>query len=102
MPFKLGRFFTKNFLSISTKIADYLGAGKCILAIGDKGLASIQHLENKAVVVHDLNYLKEKVELLIEDQNMIINLERQARKNAEASHNSENISRDLKTLLGCL
>lgn len=89
-------------LSISTKIADYLGAGKCILAIGDKGLASIQHLENKAVVVHDLNSLKEKVELLIEDQNMIINLERQARKNAEASHNSENISRDLKTLLGCL
>ena len=41
-------------LSFSTKLVDYMHAGRCILAIGSNGLASIDHLRiNDAAVIAD-------------------------------------------------
>lgn len=53
-------------LSISTKIADYLGAGKCIMAIGRVELASIQHINEVACVVNDISRIEDAVEKLAE------------------------------------
>ena len=46
-------------LSFSTKITDYLGSGRCILAIGRKDNASIEYFqtENAAVICTDLSEL---------------------------------------------
>lgn len=74
-------------VSISTKIADYLGAGKCILAIGKEDLASIQHLENVACVVHNENDLPINLQRLITDRLFRLTLQKKARMLAESEHN---------------
>lgn len=52
--------------SLSTKIADYIGAGRCILACGPKEVGSIDYLlRNEAAVVTDYDGLPDAVELMI-------------------------------------
>lgn len=53
-------------LSFSTKITDYLGSGKCILAIGPDDIAPIEYFteEEAALIVTDLNELHSKLEYL--------------------------------------
>lgn len=72
--------------SISTKIADYLGAGKCILAIGPLALASIDHIQEVSCVVSDLTDLQSKLETLILDAEKRTELQLQARSLANRAH----------------
>lgn len=53
------KFINLARLSFSTKITDYLGIGKCILAIGPTESASLEYLkdEDAAIVVNDEQYI---------------------------------------------
>ena len=82
-------------LSISTKIADYLGAGKCILAIGRQDLASIQHLKNVACVANDLHNLQGFIKRLVEDSEYRSHLSTKSRELAHDQHSSDIVSQKL-------
>jgi glycosyltransferase involved in cell wall biosynthesis len=86
-------------LSISTKIADYLGAGKCILAIGDSELASIAHIKDVAYTVNCLSELEKAVNTLIDDAGLRVSLQNQARKLAYEKHSSVKIAKRVRETL---
>lgn len=86
-------------LSISTKIADYLGAGKCIIAIGRADLASIQHINEVACVVNDISKIEDAVEKLAEDVSFRQNLSTKARILSKKQHDINSISLRVKQLL---
>ena len=86
-------------LSISTKIADYLGAGKCILAIGREDLASIQHLSQVAEVVRKFELLQDSVKKLVEDCSLRYNLSEKARQLAIDSHDNKTIATRVKEII---
>ena len=82
-------------LSISTKITDYMGAGKCIMAIGSSELASIQHLRNCAVVVDNINKIYDGV-VLCQSRELIKDMQIKASKAAQLYHNPSTIPVQLK------
>lgn len=86
-------------LSVSTKIADYLGAGKCILAVGPLELASIQHLQDVACTISDLNNCESIIENLIKSPERRIKMQVESRNKAVAEHNIECIPVDLSRIL---
>lgn len=86
-------------LSISTKIADYLGAGKCILAIGRDDLASIQHLSQVAEVVGKFEQLQNSVKRLVEDSSLRSNLSERARQLAIENHDNQTIATRVKEII---
>ena len=86
-------------LSISTKIADYLGAGKCIMAIGKAELASIQHINNVACVVNDISKIEEGIKKLAENVSFRQDLSTKARDLAQTQHDINTISLRVKQLL---
>lgn len=61
-------------LSFSTKITDYLRAGKCILAIGNKDLAPMEYLleQNAACVCTDAKEIYPALKELVEDKKKIV------------------------------
>jgi hypothetical protein len=85
--------------TVSTKIADYLGAGKCILAIGSLQLASIDHIKDVACVVSDLGILKSSIEGLIADSSERAEMQDRARALAMKDHNIEEIKVQIRQLL---
>ena len=86
-------------LSVSTKIADYLGAGKCILGIGRADLASIQHLQDVACVVNNPEDMRERLSLLIEDVDYRQQLSIKAREKAIKQHSINIIPQQLRDIL---
>lgn len=56
-------------LSFSTKLADYFGMGKCILAVGDETLSSMRYLERNeaAVTVTSHTEMRDAVRRVIQD-----------------------------------
>lgn len=86
-------------LSVSTKIADYLGAGKCILAIGKRELASIQHIQNVAYTISNLNDLEKKLESLLQSSETRYEMQRLAREKAYNEHDINVIPMRLKEIL---
>lgn len=76
-------------LSFSTKITDYLSSGKCILAIGPNGIAPIEYLkdEDAAIVVTDVNKIKDKLEYLLENEV----IERYSQKGFECAQRNHDI-----------
>lgn len=89
----------RTWVSISTKIADYLGAGKCILAIGSRELASIDHIKDVACIVDNLNTLEEKLLNLISNPDLREKNQEKARSLALKFHNREKICEKVKTIL---
>ena len=65
-------FSRKNLtarLSFSTKITDYFSAGKCIFAVGNKDLSSIEYFQqtNSAFVVTKIQELYGALEKVVDD-----------------------------------
>ena len=89
----------RTWVSISTKIADYLGAGKCILAIGSRELASIDHIKDVACIVDNINTLEEKLLNLISSPELRKKNQEKARALALKSHNRERICEKVKDIL---
>ena len=82
-------------LSISTKVVDYLGAGKCIVAIGLNDIASIEYLsKNKAALcastVEEIEELFAKI-----DEDTIISYACNAYKLGQEKHNIYDIQKGL-------
>ena len=86
-------------LSISTKITDYLAAGKCILAIGSPEVASMQHLAEASYQVTDLSELDRAVKTLAEDAQLRLQLQDKAATAAERWHRSGGSAAVLKDIL---
>lgn len=59
--------------SFSTKIVDYLGRGRCILAVGPSDVASIQYFEkyDSAYVINNPSTVSEKLSILINDLSLM-------------------------------
>lgn len=93
------KMIRRTWVSISTKIADYLGAGKCILAIGPEEIASIAHIKEAACVVNQLDELHGKVELLVENSQQRDVLQKKARFLAKKEHDIEAIKRQMRQIL---
>ncbi|MBR2740720.1 MAG: hypothetical protein IKD87_08645 [Oscillospiraceae bacterium] len=87
--------------SLSTKIADYIGAGRCILACGPKEVGSIDYLlRNDAAVVTDYDGLSDAVELMIkkpeETERFLENALGLAKRNHSSSMITELLFNELK------
>lgn len=76
-------------LSVSTKIADYLGAGKCILAVGSETLASIAHTAPVSMAVTRPEDLPAAVETLVGDPLLRSELQEKARALSFEAHDME-------------
>lgn len=85
-------------LSISTKIADYLGAGKCILAMGPQEVASMQHLADVAYIVNDETKLDFAMEELIDHPEKRELYQQKARNLAEDKHKIAMIAEQVRNL----
>ena len=93
----------KTWMSVSTKIADYLGAGKCILAVGPSEIASISHLRNVSFIIDNIKNLKDELYKLISDYDIRQDLHIKAREFANKEHNSKIIDLKIKeSILQCL
>lgn len=77
--------------SVSTKIADSLASGTCILAYGSKDVASIRYLENNAAafVVNNYEDLQTKMVELITNAELRRQIETNAKRLAELNHNGQ-------------
>lgn len=80
-------------LSFSTKITDYLSAGKCILAVGNKDLAPIDYfIENdSAVVCCTKDVIFNQLISIIENNDTISSYAYKAHRCGEINHNKEEI-----------
>ncbi len=86
-------------MSISTKIADYLGAGKCIFAIGPDEVASMQHIKDVAVCVNDASELLEKVSQIAESADLRRDYQKKAKEYGEKNHNIEKIGSAVREIV---
>lgn len=89
----------RTWISISTKIADYLGAGKCILSIGPEKLASIDHVKDVACTVFKLEELPSQVACLVDSAAVRTEYQKKARKLAQEKHNIEHIKKQMRCLI---
>ena len=89
-------------MSISTKIPNYLGLGKVLLAIGPEEVASIKHISsNKAgICVTEYKQLENKLKTILSNENNINDLSVENALNlAEREHKAENISLKVQNAL---
>ncbi len=80
-------------LSFSTKITDYLSSGKCIFAVGCKETAPMQYFikNSAAVVAANDNEIKEKLEMLVNNLDLLSQCAEQSRKLGLENHSEERI-----------
>lgn len=91
--------------SISTKIADSLASGVCLLAYGPQDIASIQYLKKNAcaAVVTDRKDLEDTIRRLMDSGKLRSNYADKARIVASKNHDSTKQSRMVKRILkGCI
>lgn len=77
--------------SVSTKIAESLMYGPCLIAYGPEGIASIDYLKenNAAWTITDKEDLKKGLKEILENSTLREQIVRNARKLAEKNHNAE-------------
>lgn len=78
-------------LSFSTKITDYLKAGKCIFAIGDGEIAPIDYLLKKdaALVATNIEEIRAILNRITEDDELILQYGRKSHLCGVENHNRE-------------
>ena len=96
-----GANIEKTMYSISTKIADSLNSGKCMLAVGPSEVASIQHLirNDCAYCITSLDELDSRLEELFENPNRIVSIAKKGKIIADKYHNSTLNSKYLYSIL---
>lgn len=80
-------------LSFSTKITDYLSAGKCIFAVGNRNTAPMQYFieNNAAVVCTNDDEIVKNLTALCKDEGLINTYAQNACISAKKNHNPEDI-----------
>lgn len=86
----------RTWASVSTKIADYLGAGKCILAIGPEDVASMGHVQGAACTVSQIEELPGHLEKLISSSCLRESYQEKARALAHEKHDIEYIRKQVR------
>lgn len=88
-------------LSFSTKITDYLGCGRCILAIGREDNASVEYFknENAALVCTDLSELRYVLHHLLSDSALIERYASLARACGLRNHSKAKVQKRFMKLL---
>lgn len=88
-------------LSFSTKITDYLRAGKCILAIGNKDLAPMEYLsvQNAACVCTDEAEIYPALKGLVEDEGKIVEYARNAYNCGKNNHDGDVLLEELYKII---
>lgn len=87
----------KAKFSLSTKIADSLSSGKCLLAYGPSNVASIEYLieENCAYVITSSSDLTRQLKILLNDDQKILSIGQKGKKTALKNHDSYKNSQTL-------
>ncbi|MBR5246901.1 MAG: hypothetical protein IKV25_05980 [Clostridia bacterium] len=80
-------------LSFSTKITDYLSSGKCIFAVGCRETAPMQYFikNDAAVIATDDRDIKEKLEMIVNNPNLLIQYAEKSCKAGIENHSEEKI-----------
>ena len=80
-------------LSFSTKITDYLSSGKCIFAVGCKETAPMQYFIKKeaAVTAVDDKEIKEKLEMIVNNPDLLVKYAENSCKSGIENHSEEKI-----------
>lgn len=88
-------------LSFSTKLTDYLGAQKCILAIGNSDLAPIEYLKENdaAIVCTKVTDILPALNSLLSDDEIVLRYARNAYYCGKTKHNGDEILGKLYDLL---
>lgn len=92
-------------LSFSTKIVDYLEAGRCIIAVGWEKTGAIEYLNehDAAVVITDIHQIYNKLNNLIENKKLIFNYSMKGfefgKKNHQINVIREGLYSDLKSIV---
>jgi hypothetical protein len=84
-------------LSFSTKLTDYMYAGKCIFAIGDESIAPIEYFETNQSALIATNYseIYSTLEKLVDNPNMIHDFAKRAYDCGVNNHNCNVIDKIL-------
>lgn len=87
--------------SVSTKIADLLASGHCILAYGPGNVASMEYLQenNAACVISDREKLERSLENILNDREKRLELIRNAKHLAEKNHNGEKVAKKILKII---
>lgn len=88
-----GKYASAARLSFSTKLTDYLSAGKCIFAVGNKDTAPIEYLkeENAAIVAASDKEIYEQLKALSQDPEQLKIFAENAQKCGAINHNAQKI-----------
>lgn len=87
--------------SISTKIADLLASGRCILAYGPENVASMEYLRDNAAAcaVTDKDRLVEELADILSNQERRTRIIRAAQTLAEKNHNGQMVAQRVREIL---
>lgn len=82
-------------LSFSTKITDYFAAGKCILAIGDEDIASIEYLksEDSAIIASNKEEIFQKLTDIMKNPKLITDFQKKAFECGVRNHSANIIKK---------
>lgn len=91
----------KARLSFSTKITDYLSAGKCILALGPRDIAPMDYLitEDAALCATSVNEVYRILSLIAENSNLITDYGVKAMKCGKRNHDRNKIKQIISDTL---
>lgn len=80
-------------LSISTKVADYLSSGKCIIAAGDDDTATIEYFknENVALCAHDKDEIYDCIRRILANPELIDVYGKRAFECAKKNHSKDTV-----------
>ena len=89
--------------SVSTKIADYLMNGPCIIAYGPGEVASMRYLSDNGAgfTITSKEMLSEKLREIFSDPQKSVDIVNNARLVAHRNHETKKVGERLSKLLGC-
>jgi hypothetical protein len=86
----------KTKYSLSTKVPEYLSLGKAVLAVGPKGIGSMNYLSDKACCVNSLSDIYVTLDALLNSDNLINEYGKIAKDAYERNHNKESLQNEFK------
>ena len=88
-------------LSFSTKLTDYLSAGKCILAIGNKDTAPMEYLEhnNAALVADSKATIMELLTKIISNPNLCVQIASNAANLGISNHHPDMVAETFRGVI---
>lgn len=92
-------YIEKTRYSLSTKVTEYLSLAKPIIAIGPKGIGSIEYLKDVSLHIDNLDEIYEKLLFLIESKSLQIELAKSAEEKYISKHNKSMLQEEFISLL---